>query len=215
MGYDTSALPPRTSVACIPTGPAMYQLAVLFTGHMVDLAGRAEPRFPQAMTSLVDDVIKARLAALSESAEGSIVGLSSAARGGDLLFLDACRELGLDTRIVLPEPAAVFVAHSVSGVPESAWEEKFEELWNAHAPGEREVIKASPKGNIYDRCNKRLIALATALAQERRLIAFWNGKGGDGPGGTAAFAGLVERSGGVVERLAAERLLAAFQAAGA
>lgn len=192
----------------------MYRLALIFAGHMVDLPGRLEPRYPQAMTRFVDDVIKARLAAISDRAGGSLLGLSSAARGADLLFLDACRDLGLDTRIVLPEAPEDFVRHSVAGVPESDWVDKFYELWNAHGEDEREVLKVANDANRYEACNARLVEAAREAGETIELLTFWNGRDGDGPGGTASLVSRVAHAGGTVERLEAERLLEAFLEAG-
>ncbi|MEZ5775513.1 MAG: hypothetical protein R3D33_12640 [Hyphomicrobiaceae bacterium] len=188
----------------------MYRLAIVFTGHMIDLPGRDRPRFPARIEALAEDVIKRVVGARSAACDGDVVGIASGARGGDILFLEICRDLALDTRMVLPEPVEDFIAHSVDGVPSGEWVARFQDLWNAHGAGEREVIGADrsrPAVNIYDACNRRSLELAGELAKEVRLLAYWNGEGGDGAGGTQSFVDLVEAAGGEVDRIDAGELL--------
>lgn len=197
-----------------PSAPPPYQLALVFTGHMVDLPGRAVPRFPPKLESVTADVIRLRVGALSETHSGSLVGISSGARGGDILFLETCHDLGLDTRLVLPEAPEAFVEHSVAGVPASDWADRFEALWRAHAEHERLVITPGKGANPYEAANAAELDLARALGAEFRLLAFWDGSKGDGPGGTESFVKMVETAGGAVDAIDAGELLARFEAAG-
>lgn len=194
--------------------PPPYGLALIFTGHMVDLPGRATPRFPAKLESVAADVIRLRVGALSEAHGGSLVGIASGARGGDILFLETCHDLGLDTRMVLPEPPEVFVEHSVAGVPTGDWVDRFEALWRAHPESERSIVTSPPGANIYETVNRSQHELARTLGKEVRLLAFWNGSDGDGPGGTASFVRLVKRAGGALDQIDAAELLRRFEDAG-
>lgn len=191
-----------------------YRLAVLFTGHMIDLPGRPAPRFPANMESVASDVIRLRISALSEASGGSLVGIAQGARGGDILFLENCHDLGLDTRMLLPEPPEAFVEHSVAGVPGSDWADRFEAVWRSHAESERAVLPPAGNGNIYEAANKAQLELARSLGQAVRLIAFWDGKGGDGPGGTESFVKMVEKAGGDFDHIDAAELLQRYKEAG-
>lgn len=197
-----------------PSAPPPYSLALIFTGHMVDLPDRPTPRFPPKLESVAADVIRLRVGALSEAHAGSLVGISSGARGGDILFLETCHDLGLDTRLVLPEPPEAFVEHSVAGVPSSDWTDRFEALWRAHAEDERLIVKPSKGGTLYEAANAAQLDLARALGAEFRLLAFWDGATGDGPGGTESFVRLVESAGGAFDHIDAAQLLVRFEAAG-
>ena len=197
-----------------PSTSPPYRLAVLFTGHMIDLPGRPVPRFPANLESVAADVIRLRIGALSEASGGSLVGIAQGARGGDILFLETCHDLGLDTRMLLPEPPEAFVDHSVEGVPGSDWADRFEALWRSHAESERGVLAPAKGANVYEAANTAQLGLAKSLGAEVRLLAFWDGKGGDGPGGTESFVRLVEKAGGAFDHIDAAELLKRFEEAG-
>lgn len=164
-----------------------FELAILFTGHMVDLPGRATPRFPQSAEPAAWHAIRGAVEELRLQAKGRVLGIASGARGGDLLFLEACRLLGIERRMVLPFPPEMFVETSVAGVPNSQWEARFWDNWSSLPDSEKEVLLPVKDERGYELCNRRMLALSRELAMSQRLIALWDGKSGDGPGGTAEF----------------------------
>jgi hypothetical protein len=164
-----------------------FELAILFTGHMVDLPGRPTPRFPQTAEPAAWRAIRDAVDPLRLRTKGRVLGIASGARGGDLLFLEACRLFGIDRRMVLPFPPEVFVETSVAGVPNSQWEARFWDNWRSLPDSEKEVLLPSRDDRGYELCNQRMLALARDLAASQTLIALWDGKSGDGPGGTAQF----------------------------
>lgn len=181
-------------------------LALLFTGHMVDLPDRRSPRFPPALEPFAATAIRDEVAAALDDAAGSVLAIASAARGGDILFLEACHALGLPYVVVLPSEPQTFVAKSVRGAASGNWEGRFEQVWAAAA--ERRVVPVPPGANPYDACNREMRELALARAGRQRLLALWDGGGGDGPGGTADFVRLVEEAGGGWRHLDTRPLLA-------
>ena len=104
--------------------PASAALAippvVAFSGHMIDAPGRTPPRFPAKDEGRVRERVMDRMAALSPAA-----AYGSAACGADLLFLEAARELGCETHVVLPFPPEAFRATSVDYAG-AGWAERFE-----------------------------------------------------------------------------------------
>jgi hypothetical protein len=98
---------------------------------------------------------------------------------------------GVPTTIVLPYPPAVFVENSVRGLPTGDWEQRFWHIWNSTSDKQREVMNLSVSDEAYGACNEHLLELAREHG-DVHLIALWDGKGGDGPGGTAD---LVRRAG--------------------
>jgi hypothetical protein len=195
-------------------GAPSYRLGLIFTGHMTDLPDRTVPRFPPKLESVAADVIRLRVGALSEASGGSLVGIAQGARGGDILFLETCHDLGLDTRMVLPEQPPAFVEHSVAGAASGDWEDRFEALWRSHAESERTVLTPRKGDSIYESTNRGMLELARSLAPQVRLLAYWDGKNGDGPGGTASFVHLVEKAGGAFDHIDAAELLRRFEDAG-
>jgi hypothetical protein len=176
---------------------------------MIDLPGRESPRFPPELERVAATALRRRIAAAKRVAGGSVVGIASGARGGDILFLEACQKAGLEIRMVLPFAAERFLDTSVRGVAGGDWEARFHALWDGTPPSHREVL-ASPEGeNPYDFCNRRMLAMAEELAENLRLIALWDGKDTElKPGGTATFVALVRKAGGHFAHIDSEALLA-------
>lgn len=161
-------------------------VSLLFTGHMIDLPNRPKPRFPasleQAARLRIGEAIESALPDLSAPKEA--LGFASGARGGDILFHEECRSRGIGTVIVLPFEADEFVKSSVEGVGDE-WPTRFWNLWNATPPDRQCVLSLAPTDEkAYALCNTKLLEMARQNGHTH-LIALWDGKGGDGPGGTA------------------------------
>jgi hypothetical protein len=184
-----------------------YNLALIFTGHMVDLPARESPRFPSYLEQDAVKAIRLRVGQAKGQARGSVVGIASGARGGDILFLEACRKEGLPIRMVLPFEPEKFLDTSVRGT-DGGWERRFHALWDSLPQTQREVLTAPEGENGYDYCNRRMLQLAKELARKVRLLALWDGKDTEPkPGGTASFVDLVKRSGGQFSHIDSELLL--------
>lgn len=96
---------------------------VIFTGHMLDTPDRKQPRFQAS----AERVIYTRILDTLRQWETQI-GFSSAAGGADILFLEALKELGAETNIVLPHPPELFIKTSVACVNDSDWVTRFERV---------------------------------------------------------------------------------------
>jgi hypothetical protein len=181
---------------------------------MIDLLGRESPRFPPELERVAATAIRRRIAAAKRVAGGSVVGIASGARGGDILFLEACQKAGLDIRMVLPFAAERFLDTSVRGVADGDWEARFHALWDGAPASHREVLAAPEAENPYDFCNRRMLAMAEELAENLRLIALWDGKDTElKPGGTATFVALVREAGGHFAHIDSGALLAKLRGA--
>lgn len=165
---------------------------LLFTGHQIDAPGRAEPRFP------ADKEPQAR-AAIREAVQRELattpraIGLAGGASGGDILFHEVCAELGVPTLMYLALPPDDYVTESVA--PAGAdWVRRFRAL-QARFPNapvlasSRELpgwLMHKPGYTIWQRNNLWMLNEAlSAGASHLTVLALWNGKAGDGPGGTA------------------------------
>ena len=119
-----------------------------------------------------------------------MVGIAGGASGGDLLFHEVCAEFGVATRLRLALPLEEFIATSVAPAGEG-WVERFRALVNrsldrqcVRVMGENDGRKYEATKDVWSRANLWMIEDAVALAPQRTLLALWDGKGGDGPGGT-------------------------------
>jgi hypothetical protein len=178
---------------------AVKYVSLVFTGHMVDLPGRSQARFPAALVGAARKAIEACVDCQTRGREkNDVVGYASLARGGDILFHEICRERDFRTVIVLPFPPAQFLRSSVEGA-EGDWPRRFENLWNETPPSCHHVLDLPQSDEAYGICNQRILDLARE-GGDVQLIALWDGGDGDGPGGTAD---LVKRAEALSGRKAA------------
>ncbi|HEY7088712.1 MAG TPA: tetratricopeptide repeat-containing protein [Tepidisphaeraceae bacterium] len=161
------------------------RVAVL-VGHMIDRPDRASPRFPAQCEPAVAREIERRLQENNVS-----VGYSSAACGADILFLEAVRQRGGETHIVLPYPADDFVSDSVDIRPDGDWASRFRNVIESAASVETSTNSRLIEGGVaYEFAAHLLYGMATIRARQLDTplipMAVWDRKPGDGPGGTAA-----------------------------
>jgi hypothetical protein len=171
-------------------------LSLLFTGHMVDLPGREGPRFPPEIVGAVQREIAKRISYHVETFDKKDVeGFASLARGGDILFHEACREFGIGTTVILPFAPDEFLRTSVEGAEGGNWPQRFIGIWETTPLSEREMLNLPISDVAYADCNDRMLNLARMHAPVQ-LIAVWDGTGGDGPGGTAHFLACAKQTSG-------------------
>ena len=156
----------------------------VFAGHLIDQFDREVSRFPGEL----EDAVRA---ALLDTLRGLDIGVgfASAANGGDLLFLECLQAIGAESHVVLPYDRDQFLADSVSFAP--GWADRFA----AALARAKQIVTASEqrmRGNAvsFEYGFRLLDGTARLRAEELDTdlvcIAVWDGKAGDGPGGTAA-----------------------------
>lgn len=185
------------------------QRVLLFTGHMIDKPGREEPRFPPDQEDVARQAI--RKAIEEEQAHAPVAyGIAGGASGGDVLFHEVCADLGIPTRLYLALPREEYIVESVQSAGPK-WVERFNRLHNKKEEGKEMRVLATSKNLpawLVERADEYTIwqrnslwMLHNALAEQERevtLIALWNGKAGDGPGGTADLVEQSQRRGAKV-----------------
>jgi tetratricopeptide (TPR) repeat protein len=167
---------------------------ILFSGHMVDKSDRKTPRFPEKKA----DAAAARIAQELDAVgvRPGDLGISQAASGGDLLFAKACLERGMRLEVYLPQREPEFLAASVAFAAPH-WQKDYDALKDRKDVAFRimpDELGPAPDGiDIYDRCNRWMLhsALSCGLGKVS-FVALWDGKPGDGPGGTEHMANLVQ-----------------------
>lgn len=168
---------------------------VACAGHLVDRPGRAVARFPQELENTVREALRRRLASWP-----GCFGFSSAACGADLLFLEEVARGAGETTIVLPYDAAEFVADSVDIISGSDWVSRFHQaIGRAHrvvTVSEHQIGRSS---SSFEYGLMMLDGLAAMRADELETdlinLAVWDGRPGDGGGGTAAAVARWRRAG--------------------
>jgi len=184
------ALGPAPVVASTAAGPTRV---LLFTGHMVDAPGRAEPRFPADKVDVAKQKIAEVVAAEQQIAGGIAYGIAGGASGGDILFHQVCEALNIPTHIYLAVPRELYIRASVAAAGPQ-WIEEFNRLVRSRPVrvlcDSKELprwLQEKPGYNIWQRNNLWNLynAFAAVGGENVTLIALWNGATGDGAGGTA------------------------------
>jgi hypothetical protein len=166
---------------------------LLFTGHMIDKTDRAAPRFPAAKEVAAKEQIKQKIkdAVANAGAAKKIIGIAGGACGADILFHETCKELNIESKILLAIPPDDFIASSVSFAG-AGWVQRFHNLLQQiphpvlmDKPALPSWLTKNKDYTIWIRNNLWLLNTAQQNGtMNMTLIALWDGKGGDGPGGT-------------------------------
>jgi tetratricopeptide (TPR) repeat protein len=175
------------------------QRVILFSGHRIDGPKRKSPRFPASREAAAAAAIRREVLREKQAADGApIKGIAGAANGGDIIFLEVCRAEGIPIEILLALPENEYAAASVNdGGPD--WTERFRKLIRAKPPKMLANSSELPSWvadktnySIWNRNNLWTLHAALAHIQaDVTLIALFDGKAGDGPGGTAD---MIERA---------------------
>jgi hypothetical protein len=164
---------------------------LLFTGHRIDDPNRPSPRFPARMEPIARQAILDAVEREMPNDGSPAIGIAGGASGGDLLFQEICEELGIDRRLFLIIPRDEYVKASVAPSGPD-WISRFDHQYQTARHREYQPSKELPVWlqdkadyGIWQRSNVWMLHNALALGDHNTtLIALWDGKGGDGPGGT-------------------------------
>ncbi|QEM08543.1 hypothetical protein [Mucilaginibacter rubeus] len=156
---------------------------ILFTGHMIDKAGRPKERFPAYKEHDARIKIKDKLSEAINNADASFMGIAGGACGGDILFHELCIELGIPSTVYLALPPAEFKKASVSFAGQT-WDERFDHLLQV-VPFSILAANEDKSLTIWEQANLWMLDDALKSGGENmNLIALWDGQGGDDKGGT-------------------------------
>ena len=193
------ALGVPASPAASSKEPPPRDRIIVGTGHRADAPNREAPRFPNTPECIAKAKVWLREQLEAEKAEtkGSLSGIAGAASGTDLLFHEVCNELGIPTTVVLPIPKEDYRRQSVAdGGPD--WVERFNRLLDTRQPIILNNSADMPPWaesiadyGVFQRGN--IWIMEDALLRPNAdvtLLALWNGRAGDGPGGTQDMVAL-------------------------
>jgi len=190
-----------------PTPPRF----MIFTGHRVDTNGRRKPRFPntkKAIAQVRKDIESAIRAEMTRHPDEILTGVAGGANGGDLLFHEACDNLGIPSWLLLAIPREEYLIESVQDGGRD-WVERFERIYETRRAagrllvlqqeGERPMpdwLADMPAYGVWERNNLWTLSFGFQFGHDRAsLIAFWDGQRGDGMGGTEDMVALAQERG--------------------
>jgi hypothetical protein len=168
---------------------------VLFSGHMVDAPDRPSPRFPPERVPLVRRAIADAVWLIDDIDVEAISGLAC---GGDLLFAEEWLKTGRPLVAYLPREEDDFLDESVCFAG-GDWVAAFHEV-----TADPNLVVVGPDDemlgleNPHAANNLRMLDAALSRPGTLHGLFLWDGKGGDGPGGTEHLATEVVEAGGSV-----------------
>jgi len=173
---------------------------VVAVGHRIDEPGRAVPRFPADREQQARALVRSELEGLKASGSALRV-LASAAPGTDIIVHEVCNDVGIESSVCLPMPAAEF-SGSVFGSLDG-WRTRFLELMNGRQPlclSDQEGLPRWLQASGFDpweRGNRWVLEMAqTSVASKITLLALWDrNTKGDARGGTADMVQIAEKAG--------------------
>jgi hypothetical protein len=177
---------------------------ILVTGHRADSRDRKLPRFPNTSESIekARSWLRETLQSERDKTKGPISAIGGAASGTDLLFHELCGDLDIPATIVLPIPKDDYRRESVADGGEK-WIETFNNLVANNEPitlSDTDKLPSWAAGienySVFQRGNIWMMEYAKMLPNvDITLIALWNEKAGDGPGGTSDMVALATAQG--------------------
>ncbi|MDP9388508.1 MAG: hypothetical protein M3Q48_11515 [Actinomycetota bacterium] len=187
--------------AAPPTVPRPgFEQVVLATGHMTDRPHRSAPRFPASDEEAVTEAIEHTLRRWGVG-EGALV-ISGGARGADILVAEQAMARGAEVWLLVALPDDEFLAASVDA-PGGDWAARYRDL-RRRCPTwfqTEELGPARDDEDVFERNNNWCLEAARAQAPPGglRVVAVWDGRPGDGRGGTSHLVEQARRAGASVE----------------
>jgi len=191
LSKSVEAVVPLFGAQAAPAAAVKAPKVLLFTGHRIDDPNRPSPRFPARLEPVARQAIADAVKAEMPKDGSPAVAIAGGASGGDLLFHEICEELGIERRLYLIIPRDAYVAASVA--PSGpGWVSRFNHQYETAHPREYQQsaelpvwLQSKPQYGVWQRSNIWMLHNALAVGGiDTTLIALWDGKGGDGPGGT-------------------------------
>ena len=165
---------------------------------MVDAPDRPTPRFPPERVLLVRRAISEAVWLIDDIDVEAISGLAC---GGDLLFAEEWLKTGRRLVAYLPREEEDFLDESVRFAGQE-WADLFREV-----TGDPNLALIGPDPDMlrlddpHTANNLRMLDAALVRPGSLHGLFLWDGKGGDGPGGTEHLASAVVEKGGSVNVL--------------
>lgn len=183
---------------------------VLFSGHMIDAPGRTSPRFPPEMVPEATIAIRDALSAWNIGAGD--LGICGGACGGDLIFAEACLQIGARVELLLPFPVPEFVERSVAFAGDS-WVRRFHAVSDDPRTtllvmADGTTIPADDESAYTRHAHWQLDHALSRGPKEIWFLCLWDGATGDGPGGTSDMIAAIEARHGRITVIDSARLLA-------
>jgi hypothetical protein len=154
--------------------------AVLVSGHLVDAPDRPTPRFPSGRVGWVAEQVRAALDDWQVGPSTTLV--CGGARGADIIAAEEAYARGARVTVCLALPAEEFETVSVA-LPGTDWADRFRRL--LAVADVHQLTGVAPGDNVFALANEMMLDVARRIDPRPYALVVWDGRAGDGPGGTA------------------------------
>ncbi|MDX2380000.1 MAG: patatin-like phospholipase family protein [Acidimicrobiia bacterium] len=160
-------------------------LVVIASGHMIDAPGRTRPRFPVGEVPRVATAIGHIFDEWGVGAGTTLV--CGGARGTDIMAAEAAIVRGASVIVCLPHQLDEFLQSSVELPGDRSWVDRFDAVADrSEVRPPHDLGRRAETDDAFTLNGARMIELANAMSSGApHVLGVWDGRGGDGPGGTA------------------------------
>jgi len=203
LSESVAALEPLFAAKAVAPQAAPTTKVLLFTGHRIDNPGRPASRFPASQEPFARQAILETVQRELPRDGRPVIAIAGGASGGDLIFQEICESLRIERQLYLIIPRDAYVVASVAPAGPD-WVTRFNhqaetaDCRRVYQEGKDlpEWLADKPNYTVWQRSNLWMLYNALALGEaDTTLIALWDGKGGDGPGGTEHMVQSVRERG--------------------
>lgn len=167
---------------------------------MIDEKEREDSRFPASKEFKVRAEIQKQLVEENISAKKLIAGIAGGACGGDIIFHELCEEIGIPSEMYLAFRVEEYKKKSVSFAGKK-WDVRFDNLIKKLPVHILPLEKRNKEeNNIWAITNLWMLNHVLKIEGENMtLIALWDGKEGDGNGGTEHMINIARDKGATIK----------------
>jgi hypothetical protein len=183
---------------------------LLFTGHLIDSAGRQNDRFPYELQKDIQKYLKSEIDNIIKTCKPNRA-ISSLAAGGDMIFAQEMLDRKIPLTIFLPFEMERFLSFSVTyvkGIPHEEpeqWARRFHRIIQQA----KEIIVTGKSTDLpedaFALCNAEMLSYALAMAGDDplKILALALIKSDDEirTGGTSEFVKLMQKHHILIRRL--------------
>jgi len=173
---------------------------------MIDREDRENPRFPAFKEKEVTESMRIQLKEIIGSHPSSCTGIAGGAAGGDIIFHEILIEFGVSSQLYLACPKEAYKEKSVSYAGDN-WIKRFDNLTQVLPVHILDRVD-NEFDNIWEQTNLWMFEEAIKSGKSNfTLLALWDGKTGDGKGGTSHMISIAKEIGAKVKIIDINHLL--------
>lgn len=165
---------------------------------MIDREDRESPRFPAFKEKEVIESMRIQLGEIIGSHQSAYAGIAGGAAGGDIIFHEILCKMGVSSEIYLACSNEEYKEKSVLYAGDN-WIKRFNQLTKTLPVHILDRVD-NQSDNIWEQTNQWMFDEASKEGISNfTLLTLWDGKSGDGKGGTEHMISISKEIGAMVK----------------